>query len=480
MFQSVFDALKFYSEKQPNKLCIADDNKSYTYSEFLNTVSQTALILKDSGIGEGDYVVIEADNSIDYIAIRFALMGLKAVFVPLEKRASKEKINDIKIRCNAKLVISNSSDITIKKISELAETCEKYTFVEKYNQDDVCEILFSTGTTGKEKGIIITNQNNIALAENVIYGVEMQPDNIELIPSPLNHSHGLRRLYANIFNGSSAVITNGVLNVLNIFNLIDKYNVNSMDIVPTALSILLKLSKNKLSEYRDKIRYIQFGAAALMQSDKDKIMTLLPDTRLYNFYGSTESGCIAIYNFNDGHDKTRCVGKPTYNAKILICDDDINEINSSPENTGRIISYGKMNTPGYFNDEDETKKAIINGGVFSKDEAYYDDDGDIILLGRKGDVINVGGNKVSPDEIEDVCKKYNYVADCACIAVKDELKGQVPKLFVKINNGYIFNSQSIRNDIALMVEPYKVPKYIVETDEIPRTYNGKIKRSLLK
>ena len=129
--------------------------------------------------------------------------------------------------------------------------------------------------------------------------VEMKEDNVELIPSPLNHSHALRRYYGNMLCKASVVVSPGVMNLFGFFKLIEKYGVNSIDLVPTALSILLKLSKNKLGEYKDTLRYIELGAAPLMQADKDRLKALLPHTRLYNFYGSTESGCIAIYNFND-------------------------------------------------------------------------------------------------------------------------------------------------------------------------------------
>ena len=185
-------------------------------------------------------------------------------------------------------------------------------------REAVCEILFSTGTTGREKGIVITHANNLALAENVIFGVEMEADNIEMIPSPMNHSHGLRRYYANMVNGSAVILLGSAMNMKRFMYNMDAYGVNSIDLVPSALSVVLRLSKGKLADYSDRLRYIQFGAAPMMESDRDEICRLLPHTRLYNFYGSTESGCIAIYNFNRPDAKKNCVGKPTRNADIFI------------------------------------------------------------------------------------------------------------------------------------------------------------------
>ena len=326
---------------------------------------------------------------------------------------------------------------------------------------------------------MITNGNNIALAENVMYGVEMKEDNVELIPSPLNHSHALRRYYGNMLCKASVVISSGVMNLFGFFRLIEKYGVNSIDLVPTALSILLKLSKNKLGEYKDTLRYIELGAAPLMQADKDRLKALLPRTRLYNFYGSTESGCIAIYNFNDSKDKSGCIGKPTFNAKIFAVDEKRREVKTSREKTGLLASFGKMNMQGYWKDEEETAAALCDGVVYTNDEIYFDEDGDIILLGRRGDVINVAGNKVSPDEIENAAKKIDGVADCGCVPAEDELKGSVPKLFVEMKPGAAFDPVFIRESLAKALEPYKVPKYIVQIDKIPRTFNGKLIRRKL-
>ena len=194
----------------------------------------------------------------------------------------------------------------------------------------------------------------------------------------------------------------------------------------------------------------------------------------------TESGCICIYDFNNGVDKPNCIGKPTHNVKITIVDEDKNPITSSADNTGLLSSFGPMNTPGYWKDEEETRKALQNGTIYSNDEAYIDEDGDIILLGRKGDVINVGGNKVSPDEIEDPVKKMDGVEDCGCIGISDPLKGNTPKLFVQMKKGCAFDSTAIRAYIAGELEPYKVPSVIEEIDLIPRSFNGKLLRRALR
>lgn len=488
MFQSIVEAVFHYASVQPDKLCLADDKGRVTYKEYADKISRMASAFAADGFEKGDMVVIEASQTINYLAIELALQSLGAIFVPVENRCAAEKIQSFVERTKAKAVIVAKADYEYKdcivytydSFNEKADACTPMVIEKMPTENDISEILFSTGTTGKEKGIVIRHGNNVALAENVRHGVEMEEDNVEMIPSPLNHSHGLRRYYANMYNGSTVVLLGSVMDIMRFFRNIDEYGVNSMNLVPSALTVVLKLSKDKLAEYKDRIRYIQLGSAPLREDDQNKICELLPNTRLYNFYGSTESGCTCIYNFNRKDTKAHCIGKPTFSTTLITVDDDRNPFVSSAEKTGLIATAGGMNMVGYWEDEEETAKVLIDGIVYSNDIGYVDEDGEVILLGRVGDVINVAGNKVSPDEIENVAKLMTEINDCGCIPVADAAKGNVPKLFVEIASGAEFDPKAIRAFLAGKLEPYKVPQFIVEIEKIPRSYNGKLLRKELK
>lgn len=487
MFQSVVEAVMYYAENQPDKLCIADDDNALTYREYADKILKYATVLTQLGVKKTDKVVFEACQTVDYLALELALQLIGGIFVPVEHNCAQEKIRGFADRAKAVAVVAVAhgdfgvaESLTFDELLAKTENAAAYVISEFPTMDNISEILFSTGTTGKEKGIVITHKNDIALAQNVMYGVEMEKDNVEMIPSPMNHSHGLRRYYANMYNGSTVIILSSVMNIFKFFGNIEKYGVNSMDLVPTALSVVLKLSKKKLADYQDTLRYIQLGAAPLLEKDKIAICELLPRTRLYNFYGSTESGCTCIYNFNTGVSKKNCIGKPTHNTQLLVVDDDRMPFVSGPNHEGLLATNGDMNMPGYYEDEEETAKCLIDGIVYSNDIGYVDEDGDVILLGRKGDVINVGGNKVSPDEIENAAKQMKGIADCGCIPVEDSSKGQIPKLFVQMGPGREFNPVEIRSFLASKLEPYKVPGIIEQIDLIPRSYNGKLLRKELK
>ena len=487
MFQSIVEAVYHYANVKPEALCLADDFGKVSYKEYADKISRFATCFKNLGLKKEDSVVVEACQTIDYLAIELALQVLGIVFVPVEHNCASEKIQNFINRAEAKMVVTvkeygyqNCMAYTFDTLVAMHNDAEAYVPTSFPNKEDVSEMLFSTGTTGKEKGIVIMHKNNVALAENVMHGVNMQKDNVEMIPSPMNHSHGLRRYYANMYNGCAVVLLGSVMNVMRFFKNIDEYDVNSIDLVPAALTLLLKLSKNKFGEYKDRLRYIQYGSAPLLDNDKAKICELLPNTRMYNFYGSTESGCTCIYDFNNPISKKSCIGKPTYNTTLYIVNDDRQPIQSDADHTGYLATAGDMNMREYWQDAEETNAVLIDGIVYSNDVGYIDEDGEVILLGRKGDVINVGGNKVAPEEIETVAKTIAGIADCGCIPVSDASLGMVPKLFVQLEPKVEFDPISIRSQLASQLEPYKVPKYIVEIDRIPRSFNGKLLRKELK
>lgn len=487
MFRSVVEAIFHYASTQPEKLCLADDNEELSYLAFAERISLYCSFFTREGLRPGERVMAEACQTIDFLAVQQALQLMKVIFVPVEHNCARERIASIAAQVGAAAIIAQNNGeygpsrvytfaglrAQLPSLSLLAPECFP-------DEDEICEILFTTGTTGKEKGIVLSNRNNIALAENVICGVEMEKDNIEIIPSPMNHAHGLRRYYANMVNGSSVLLLGRILNIARFFELLDRYGANSADLVPSALAVLLRLTGDKLGEYRGRLRYLQFGAAPMMDADQRKICELLPGMRLYNFYGSTESGCICIYDFNRGTSKNHCIGKAACNARIFIVDEARQPFSSSADKPGLLASAGDMNMLGYWHDDDETERVLKDGVFYSNDLAFFDEDGDIILLGRQGDVINIGGSKVSPDEIEDAAKRFPGVADCGVIPVPDPMQGSMPKLFVQMQPGAVFNYREIREFLSHSLEAYKVPSQIVQIEKIPRSYNGKLLRRELK
>ena len=487
-YQSIVECIASHAGTQPEKLCLADSKKALTYGEVWSGIYGLSLHLTESGIKKGDCIVIECTQNVDYMICEFAIQLAGAVFVPLEKNAALSRVEEItgdvdcKLYIGKKPLIDGIPFMDIKTVSDFDYKgkidISQITFPAA---DDTAEILFSTGTTGKSKGIELSHMNDFALAENVKYGTKMKENNVELIPMPLSHSHGLRRTYGNMLNGSSAVFSNGVTLLKQVFNLMDQYNVTSMDLSPSNLSIIFKLSGDQLGNYADVMDYIQLGSAPLPETDKVHLSRILPNTRLYNFYGSTEAGCSCLLDFNETSGKQGCIGKPAVNAEFIVVDENRNNITATAtaDEPGFLASSGAINMKGYWKAPDLTAEAMDGGFIYTKDLGYIDEEGYIYMLGRKDDVINFGGVKIAPEEIESEVIKHPAIADCACIPVKDELTGQAPKLFIALKSGAEYDVKEFRSFLKTALDANKQPKVIEVIDEIPRTFNGKIQRKKL-
>lgn len=483
MYSSILEAIKQYSELKKDKLAVIDGKAEYTYSEFYTKIKEAATALSKLGVCKGDYVVIECSQDVRYLVLDFACEMLGSVFVPVEKKAVDSRVTEIYTETKAKCIIGQTDYSAIGKWyaldTVLTEDMPVKEDIESIpDANDVAEILYSTGTTGKPKGIVLSHRANVAVAENIMYGTEMNQETVEIIPMPLSHSHGLRTCYANLINGSCVVIIDGITNIGGFFKMIDTYHVNALDISPTLGKLLVKIAKKALEQYSTQFDYIELGTAVLDDDLKEELKALFPKTRLYNFYGSTEAGRSCAYDFNK-EDYTKCIGYPSRHAKFFVTDENKNEMESSKDNLGLLAISGDMMMEGYFNSPELTKETVVDGVIYTTDLGYIDKTGKVYVFGRADDVINYKGIKISPEEIETVASAYEGVADSACVAAEDKVCGQVPKLFIQVENPD-FDKREYMAYLRVNLEASRVPTKVEIIDEIPRTSNGKLQRKKLR
>lgn len=488
--QSIPEALAYYASQpqHADRLCVADVKESFTYLQMWERTYALAVFLKEQ-CPRGAHVLIPCTQDISFVSSVLAVQMASLVAVPLEGNAAEERCSQIAGETEARFCIGSVKGVEgCKPISPTAaalpsvrgETpAEIIDSVFSIDPSDVAEVLFTTGTTGKSKGIEITHTNNIAIAENIISGVEMRKDNIELIPMPLSHSHGLRTVYANLFNGCGVVLADGILQAKLFFDLLSRYRASALDLSPAILAVMLRLTRGKLAEYRDQIDYVELGSAPLSEEAKHALSELLPDSRLYNFYGSTESGRTCTYDFNHEKKGFGCIGKPARNAVYYFVDEARKPKEAGKDNPGFIATSGAQNMKGYFRAPGLTESIMQNGIIYTTDLGYRDGDGYVFCLGRQDFVINRGGIKISPEEIEEAAAGYAGIMDCACVPAADALQGQAPLLYVEVSNEAGFSKADLMNYLSAKLDTLRLPKMIELIDKIPRAENGKILRAQL-
>lgn len=187
-----------------------------------------------------------------------------------------------------------------------------------------------------------------------------------------------------------------------------------------------------------------------------------------------------MFDYSQNKGLISCVGKPNKNANIFIVNDDHEIIQSSSENQGLIAISGAMTMNEYYNEPELTKEVLKDGVVYTNDMGYIDENGFVYMLGRRGDVISIGGLKISPTEVENVVLRYPGITECACFAVEDRMGGCVPKLNIVEEKGANVDAAELKKYLAGYLEAFKIPKMVAKVEEIPKTANGKINRKVLK
>lgn len=479
---SLVQAVFMHAKKYPEKLCLAEGDVTLSYGDYWKLIAHIASSLKKRGLKKGERVVVLSSNSIPLTASGLGIQLSGGVFVPVEKNIPDEDFRKILEATEAKYILtSNTLPATGKKntisleeifseVSAVTEDEDRFLFPE---ETAIAEILYTTGTTGERKGVVLSHRNVVAVAENIMYGVEMKPDNIELLPVSITHSYGLRSYYASMLNGSSTVFINGIAVLGRFFSEIENRGVTSLALVPAVINMILKLSGDRLGKYAGQIDYVQSGSSALTEEAKEALARLLPRSRLYNFYGSTEAGRCCVLDYSKEPGRVSCIGKPARNASFKVVDEHRKELPPSKENVGFLACRGDMTMQGYWKDPEGTSRTLADGILYTNDLVYMSLDGYIYYAGRKDDVINTGGVKIIPSEIEAVALRYPDVAECICVPMEDDLLGQAPCLCVVMKQEKSLSEEDILAFLSRSLDGERMPRVIRQIEAVPRTYNGK-------
>jgi len=476
---TILHYIQKYAQTQPDTMAVCELRKSVTYKEYWSSIRKTAGVLMGMGIRKGDHVMLRCTQNIDYLIVFSALQYMQALVIPVEKSTSAERVLEIGERVDSECLISDKeadgiSSIKIKDIIARAKDADEAD-LELPGENDRSMLLFTTGTTGSSKGVVMLHRGEVGIAGNVIEGTSMKKGNVEIIPMPLNHSFGIRRYQSDMVNGGTVCLMDGMVFIGTLWKLVEKYGATSMAISPASLGMIFHLSDERIADYADQLDYIQIGSAPLAEADKEKLLRLLPDTRLYNFYGSSEAGCACILEFSGNGNKTGCIGRPTVNSIVRFTDDAGNVVeNGSPEAPALLSWGGSIVMEGYYNDPDLTAETLVGGYVRTKDLAYLDEDGDCILVGRADDVINYGGSKISPAEIENLALGYEYIDDVAFTSISDPITGELPVILVIQKDGY--DEAEFERFLTDRLESYKLPRKYIYVDNIPKTFKGSVLR----
>lgn len=423
-----------HAQSMPGKVAVRSSRVALTYQELWSEIcARASALMRQSSRA----YVLRASQSIDFIVAYFAAHEAGKVVVPLESDLPDAQFHEIETLVSGAVLPSEVSDI-----------------------------LFTTGTVERQKGTMISQDAIWANADNLLAAQGYSSDLTFIITGPLNHIGSLSKLWASVVAGATVRVMDGIKNMDAFFSAIGASETPvATFMVPASLRMLMQLGKRRLMECAGKIAFVETGAAPMPQADMEELCRLLPDARLYNTYASTETGIVATHNFNGGYCVAGCLGRPMRNSEMSI------------DAEGFIVCRGTTVMHGYLGDEAGTASVLVNGAIRTSDKGKLDAEGRLHLSGRDGDIINVGGYKINPVEVEDAAMAMQGIADCICVPSPHPVLGTALRLlYVPLDNNRPVDKQKLARFLAANLPKFKVPQLYTQVERVERTYNGKINR----
>ena len=337
-----------------------------------------------------------------------------------------------------------------------------------------CDILYTTGSTGKPKAVLLSDEGMIANGENLIDAMGFHHGLTFVICGPLDHFGPWSKMLPVFMTGGTLHILDGLKELDALFDALRPStfaNVGAKSatfLVPSAIRMLLQFSRERLTELADCIEFIETGAAPMATSDMQQLREVLPNTRLYNTYASTETGIVCTYPYHLAQSILQgCVGPTMKHSEVAIGPD------------GEICVSGPILMAGYLNEDAVGNMQLepVGKSFQTSDLGYLDAEGRLFLTGRSSEFINIGGLKLSPVEVEDAAMGFAGIIDCLCIPVSHSVMGQIPKLLIVLQEGVTLNKKEIARYLKeKLTETWKVPINYEVVEEIRKMPNGKKNR----
>lgn len=483
------DWIKTRAELSPEKRAVIEpekQNKEWTYQQMNQRAENLAAYFVGKGIQMGDRVALYTPNDISHLDFLFACTKIGAVYIPLNWRLKPDELSAIIADAGPKLIaytddlkarvsrfLDNRLTLVINSIHYdeivLSVPTKRFTSV-KVDNESPAVLIFTSGTTGKPKGAMITHRAMVSNATNTVLSWGLTKDDSTITLSPMFHTAGLFSFVIPLLMVGGEVIFQTFFEVSETLDLARLFKPTMIFMVPTMYYLLAQsdcFDPKKLSSVK---LFVSGGAPISMN-----VLSLFYEYRLplINSFGLTEVGPNNFYiRPEDAAVKINSVGKPTLFTKVKIVDESMEEVESNE--IGELLIKSESAFGGYWNNPEETKRTFYKGYVRTGDLAKKDENGFYYIVGRKKELIITGGENVMPSEVEDVLNHHPLVKDSVVIGYPNDKWGESVAAAVILNDKQQ-NFAEVLNEYAISkLAGYKTPKKYIQLNEFPKNSVGKI------
>ncbi|MET9391221.1 long-chain fatty acid--CoA ligase [Streptomyces sp. NPDC006624] len=481
------------ARKTPHRTALIHGGQATTYGTLHARTTRLAHALRARGVRRGDRIAYLGPNHPSYLETLFAAGTLGAVFVPLNTRLAGPEIAYQLADSGAKALVHGPSQTGL--VAGLPGSTDVRVFLEAGAQyeaalagadaepidepvepDDTCVIMYTSGTTGRPKGAMLTHGNITWNAVNVLVDTDLVADERALVCAPLFHTAGLNMLTLPVLLKGGACVLAEAFDPGAAFDLVERHRVTFMFGVPTMFEQLARHPRWPGADLSS-LRILTCGGSpvptALIAAYQERGLTFLQG------YGMTEAAPGTLFlDAEHAVSKAGSAGVPHFFSDVRVVRPDLTP--AGVGETGEVVVRGPHVMPGYWGLPEETAASFADGWFRSGDAARVDEDGYVHIVDRIKDMIISGGENVYPAEIEDRLLSHPDIVECAVIGVPDDTWGEVPRAVVVPREGAALDPDEVLASLAGRLAKYKIPKSVVVADELPRTASGKLLKSRVR
>ncbi len=481
-----------------HKTAIFFKGQSISFADLASNVFKLTFALAGLGLGSKDKVAIYLPNCPEYIYTYLAIWSSGSTAVPLDFMLTEDELVSCIEHSQAKFLIAKSKvKISISNIKSRCRFLEKVIVIDEdkefinfgsllenaedkypecnFSDKDYSIIFYTSGTTGKPKGVLINYAQIEAPAKGMKHFVNLNDKDVALCAIPLSHLGGLVFLQSIVFLGTTVVLMERFMPVEFLKNITEK-QVTCFWIVPSMYYAILQLKEFECFDLSSLKWVVSFGAPSSAEQLR-RFHKYCPQAKFVNGWGMTETNAPSVV-IPLGSKKLESVGLPAPWLDLKIFDNEDNEVKRGE--VGEVVVKGSVVTDGYYKDPELTKETMRSGWFHTGDLGRLDEEGYLYICGRKKEMIKVGGEIVFEPEVETAIHKHPSIVEVAVIGAKDKLRGEVPKALIVLKDNTKLTEDEVRLFLKKHLAHFKIPHYFEFVDSLPKTRSGKVDKKLLR